>query len=94
MKDKIIRIGNCLFKAIPLTLTILIVSIIISMFTSINKGMRKIYFDSLYLEITKLNGSLDINFGLTENYIPIIVTFILAFAFYFIVYPLCVNLKK
>lgn len=74
---------NALLGAIMTTLVILTCSFIIMLFGSDEEGMRTTYFNTLFFQSeTEKDGSLDINFGLTEEYLPIFITTTILFLFF------------
>lgn len=57
-------------------------SFILMLFESGEDGMRKCFFDTLFFQSnTKADGSVQMIFGLTGNYLPIFISIIVVFVF-------------
>lgn len=89
------KIINSFLGSIITTLVILTGSFLVMMFSSGQNGIRKIYFDTLFFEsITRSDGSVGIHFGLTGEILPIIITIIIFFVFYYAVLAFNQNLDN
>lgn len=98
MRDSIKRIVNCILGSLVTTMIILVLSFLFMVFSSGEDGMRTTFFGALYFNpVTNSEGVLGIHFGITENYMPILLAFIIVFIFYFCVstsYKVLVNYRK
>lgn len=84
MKNKIKKIVNCSIGSMITTIVILLGSFLVMLFSSSEDGIRKTFFNTLFFEsTTKSDGVVDMHFGLTENYIPILLTIFIIFIFYY-----------
>lgn len=89
------KIINSFFGSIITTLAILIGSFLLMMFSSGQNGIRKTYFDTLFFEsITRPDGSVGVHFGLTGEILPIIITIIIFFVFYYVIFAFNQNLDN
>ncbi|MCI5997993.1 MAG: hypothetical protein PT934_01490 [Peptoniphilaceae bacterium] len=91
---KIKKIFTTGFISFILTLIILTFSFVIGVFKT-EEGYTPIYFNSLFFKVEDLeNGGSRLIFGFTENYLPILVTFLFILFFLLITINIYTNLKK
>lgn len=87
MKNFIRVLVNCFLGSVITTGVILVASFIVMIFRSGDDGMRQCYFNTLFFNpVTQNDGSVNITFGFTEKYVPILITVFVIFWFYLCTY--------
>lgn len=73
-----------LMGSVLITLVVMTVSFLMMMFSSGEDGYRSTLFNTIFFKsTTDAAGAVDINFGLTENYLPLIILLAAIFVFLF-----------
>lgn len=70
-----------------ITLIVMTVSFIIMLFSSKEDGMRQTFFNTVFFNSsTKADGTITMNFGLTGNFVPILISVVGITLFIFATY--------
>lgn len=77
-----IKIVISFIVSVIFVLFLMLGNFILMLFKSGEDGMRKCFFDTLFFQSnTKADGSVQMIFGLTGNYLPIVISIVVVFAF-------------
>lgn len=94
-KTSIVKVFfGSLMGSVVITLIVMTVSFLLMMFSSSEDGYRSTLFNTIFFQsTTDATGAVNIEFGLTKNYLPLIILLAAIFVFLFMTVVIYGKLK-